>query len=141
MNTELPRRYVLDSYALLVLLHEESGANDVERMIRDAKQGKTLLWMNLINLGEVLYNVLRLRGAEFAAEMEAEIFQLPIEFVTSNWTIVRKAAFIKWRTPIAFADCFAAATAITYQAELVTGDPEFEKLDVEISICWLPRKK
>jgi len=45
MNTELPRRYVLDSYALLVLLHEESGANqDVERMIRDAKQGRTLLW-------------------------------------------------------------------------------------------------
>jgi len=52
-----------------------------------------------------------------------------------------KAAFIKWQTPIAFANCFAAATAITYQAELVTGDPEFEKLDVEISICWLPRKK
>ena len=43
MNTELPRRYVLDSYALLVLLHEESGANDVERMIRDAKQSRTLL--------------------------------------------------------------------------------------------------
>ena len=48
------------------------------------------------------------------------------------------AAHLKARTPIAYADCFAAALAIFQEAILVTGDPEFNKIkSAELKIEWL----
>ena len=41
--------------------------------------------------------------------------------------------------PISFADAFAAAAAFQQHATLVTGDPEFNKLQEIIKIEMLPR--
>jgi ribonuclease VapC len=38
---------------------------------------------------------------------------------------------------ISYADCFAAATALRYEATILTGDPEFKKIESLVSIEWL----
>jgi ribonuclease VapC len=58
----------------------------------------------------------------------------------ADWELTRGAAKIKAKGKIAYADCFAAALAKKQNAELITGDPEFEQLSGQIKIRWLPQK-
>lgn len=46
----------------------------------------------------------------------------------------------KVKYSIQLAECFYAATALSHSAAVITGDPEFEKIQEDISIKWLPRK-
>lgn len=50
---------------------------------------------------------------------------------------VIEAARLKAGHAVAFADCFAAATALRERAVLVTGDPEFAKFGGALKIDWL----
>ncbi|RMG00122.1 MAG: type II toxin-antitoxin system VapC family toxin, partial [Nitrospirae bacterium] len=38
---------------------------------------------------------------------------------------------------ISFADCFALATAITNDAKIITGDPEFSKVEHLVEVVWI----
>jgi len=46
------------------------------------------------------------------------------------------AAALKGRFPIAYADGFAAALAQKYNCPLVTGDPEFRRVD-QLELDWI----
>ena len=48
-----------------------------------------------------------------------------------------RAAELKARYPISYADAFALASAIEHQAELVTGDPEFRQVENLVKIVWV----
>jgi predicted nucleic acid-binding protein len=62
---------------------------------------------------------------------------MAIEVVDVNWELTRMAAEFKSKGKISYADCFAAALAKNYKAELITGDKEFKTLEGEIKILWL----
>jgi ribonuclease VapC len=49
---------------------------------------------------------------------------------------VLDAARLKSEHAISYADCFAAATAIKEGASIVTGDPEFKKVENKAPIIW-----
>jgi len=68
---------------------------------------------------------------------EAEIFRLPVEFVETDWDLIREAAMIKSQYPMAFADCFAAAVAQHTDALIMTGDPEFKLIEDQVKIQWI----
>jgi predicted nucleic acid-binding protein len=57
--------------------------------------------------------------------------------VDANWEISRQAAMYKSIGGMSYADCFAAALAKLRNAELVTGDKEFKKVEKDIKISWL----
>ena len=38
---------------------------------------------------------------------------------------------------VSYADCFATATALKYNGVIVTGDPEFEKIEHKVDIDWI----
>ena len=42
---------------------------------------------------------------------------------------------IKANYSIAYADCFAASLALAKNAIIVTGDPEFKKIEEAVNIC------
>lgn len=109
---------VLDSWAVLCLLQgEEPGATRVERALADRPV------MSWINLGEVEYILLRRRAQAEAATAIRDIqFVVAVELPTE--AVVRKAAAIKAAHTMAYADAFAAATALGHDAQLWTGDPE-----------------
>ena len=108
----------LDSWALLAWLDGDEPAADLVQTAFETGRP----WMSWINLGEVAYQLERRHGAEEAA---ATVARLRAVLALDDVTAVRVlgAARIKAAQPIAFADCFAAATAIARDATLFTGDP------------------
>jgi predicted nucleic acid-binding protein len=79
--------------------------------------------MSWINLGEV-FSVIRRAHSEYrAAETIRDLRDvLTPELPTA--TRVIEAARITADHPLAYADAFAAATAVAHDAELWTGDPQ-----------------
>ena len=51
--------------------------------------------------------------------------------------LIFRAAELKARYPISYADAFALASAIEHQAELVTGDPELRRVEHLVGIVWV----
>jgi predicted nucleic acid-binding protein len=133
------KRYVLDSYALIAYFEGEAGCEQVKGLLEQASDGECALLMSVINLGEVLYVVERERGLPQAQKTLARIDELPIDLVDADRYLTLAAAHIKAQHPIAYADCFAAALAQTEGATLITGDPEFERAEIDASlpILWL----
>jgi predicted nucleic acid-binding protein len=67
---------------------------------------------------------------------------LPVSVKDATRGRVRRAAELKSRYTIAYADAFAVATAVEFNATLLTGDPEIEPLEGEqnLKVEWLPKK-
>ena len=131
---------VLDAWAMLAWLQDEKPASDKVRTFLDlAESGEVELMINLINLGEVYYRIIRLKGEEMAKAFWRDFRGMPIQLlgVTKSLTLI--AAGFKGRYPIAYADAFAAATAEVERCPLVTGDPELRVLEGVIEIEWLRR--
>jgi predicted nucleic acid-binding protein len=131
--------YVLDSYALLAYFEAEPGSDQVGKLLEAAKEGKCHLYLSVVNLGEVMYIVERERGLPRAQETLTRIDELPIEVVDADRSLTLAAAHLKTDSPIAYADCFAAALSLNLNAFLVTGDSEFHKIksDSSVQIKWL----
>jgi len=129
------KKKVLDSFALLAYLKMEGTFEKVKGLLAAED---TLLLMNEINLGETYYILAKERGIEKAEYFINTILpSLSIKSVSNNFQDVLQAARIKAEYSIAYADCFAAATAIKAEASLVTGDPEFKKVQKIVEIDWM----
>lgn len=97
-----------------------------------------LLLMNEINLGETFYILARERGMERAEYFLGTILpSLRIERVSNRFEDVIGAARIKAQYPLSFADCFAVTTALKEKAHIVTGDPEFKRVEKIAQIEWM----
>lgn len=109
----------LDSWAVLAWLDgDEPATAPVEEAFEDGRP-----WMSWLNLGEVAYQVERHHGAGDASSVVRQLRgALALDEVSPDRVLA--AAKIKAAHPIAFADCFAAATAVARDAVLYTGDPE-----------------
>jgi ribonuclease VapC len=130
---------VLDSWVLLALFEDEPAAEEAERLLTRASEGRDKLLLSVINWGEIYYSILRVEGEEIAEEKAREIAALPIEIVPveSDLVLARQAAVYKATKKLSYADCLAAALAKIRKAALVTGDPEFRQMESEIKISWL----
>lgn len=145
-------RIVLDSWAILAWLDGEpagemvrdilawaGGDDNSARRVKRRFKGlhrRPELFVNLINLGEVLYVLTRRVGEAEARMVVGEIQAGPIEVVEVSEELVFLAASFKADLPIAYADAFAVATAETVGGGLLTGDPELESLTV-VPLLWL----
>ena len=94
-------------------------------------------YMSQINLGEVYYKTIRVVGPDEARGFLENFFRLPINLILPDSELIWKASEIKAAYPISFADCFAAATALRYEAVILTGDPDFKKIASIVSVEWL----
>jgi predicted nucleic acid-binding protein len=123
---------------MLAWLQDEKPASDKVRSFLDvAESGEMKLMMNLINLGEVYYRLIRSKGEEVAKAFWRDFRGMPIQLLSVTRSLTLIAAGFKGRYPIAYADAFAAATAKVERCPLVTGDPELKALEGAIEIEWL----
>ena len=136
-NTDKKKNYILDSYALLAYFADEEGREPVEKLLTDALNDEVLIKMTVINLGEVIYITERKRGLPDAQLTLSRVKELPIKLINIDEDLALAAAHIKAEYSIAYADCFAAALSNLQKAVLLTGDPEFKKLEKDIEIFWL----
>jgi len=138
-----PAAYVLDSFALLAYLDGEVGMARVRSVLEGAAARHHIVYLSLINLGEVLYITERERGLVEARRTLGAVDQLPVEVVGVSRATVLAAAHIKARFPVSYADAFAVFTAQDHGGVVVTGDPAFEALAdaALVAVEWLPRRR
>ena len=115
------------------------AAARVRGLIEEASRKQLPILLSAINWGEVFYIACRLHGEIPAREAEIKLRQLPIVVVAADLDRATRAAAIKQKHNLGYADAFAAELAIDRGAWLVTADPEFTKLGKMLSVYSLPR--
>jgi ribonuclease VapC len=131
------KRYVLDSYAVIAYFEDEPGADRVAMVLRQLIRGKAKGFMSVVNWGEVYYNTMREQGVSEAEKVILQLDKFPVQIVDVNKDLAYEAAKLKGEFRIAYADCFAVALSVKLKADLVTGDPDFKKLQERIAIQWI----
>jgi len=124
---------VFDTEALLIFYLDEPGAETVREMLERTQKGQSKGYLNIVNLTEFKY-ILQRHDPQLAEEKERNLraFGLEIIPVLDNelWKV---AAAIKAEHRLSLADSFAAATARTKRAKLVTGrDEEYKSAGIPL---------
>lgn len=132
-----PKAVVLDSWAVLAYLEDESSGPAVADLIAESQVSGYPLYLSVVNAGEVWYILAREVSEAEAENAIANLQQLGIQFVEVTWPVARLAATFKVKGKMSYADCFAAALAKEKKAELLTGDNEFRQVEDEIAIRWI----
>ncbi len=128
---------ILDTFALIAFFEDEPGADFVRELLLEAESKNIKLAMTVVNLGEVWYSIARTVSPEQADATVQEIRGMSIEIIDADWKLTHQAAIYKARGGISYADCYAAALAKLRKAEVITGDPEFQKLKDEVTTAWI----
>ena len=110
---------VLDSWAVLRYLENKEPAAS---LVSDLLEGERPL-MSWINLGEVHYIIRRTSGEQAAMETVRDLRDV-LDVRLPDERLVLAAARLKADYPMAYADAFGAALAMSEAAPLWTGDRE-----------------
>ncbi|MEW5818290.1 MAG: type II toxin-antitoxin system VapC family toxin, partial [Spirochaetota bacterium] len=132
----MKKKTLLDSFALLVYLKKEDKYHTVKDILSSGADNPVI--MNELNIGETYYILARERMIEHADYfIEVILPSLPITIVSNSFEQIIEASRIKAKYPISYVDCFAVATAQKEKAVIVTGDPEFKKVEGLVKIEWV----
>jgi PIN domain nuclease of toxin-antitoxin system len=138
----MAERIVLDAHAMLAFLGDEPGAQEVGQILSTGEP-----WMTLVALGEVAYILERSAGVAAADEVWANLRAeeraggVPVAWLEVDDTLVRRAASIKARGGLSYADAFAVAAAAVLDCPILTGDPEFRVAEqTGVTVRWLARR-
>lgn len=94
-------------------------------------------YINAVNLGEIIYTTKREFGEQKKLEALANIERLNFIILPATNKLIFQSAEYKAMHSISYADCFVLASAIEYNAVIVTGDPEFKKVEHLAAIFWV----
>jgi ribonuclease VapC len=122
---------------MLTYFQDEPAAERVEQLLEAARRGEASLYLSLINLGEVAYIIERRYGQGRWHVVQTLVDRWPVQVVSIDRERVLNAAHIKAYHPISYADAFAVALAQELNAPVVTGDPEFHKVEEFVQVLWL----
>ena len=129
--------YLFDSHALLRFFQAEAGHEKVMRLLEQIRKAHLQKYLNPINLGEIIYSTKREFGDQKKIEVLAHIERLNFTVLPVPNSLVFQAAEYKAEYSISYADCFALASAVEHRAAVVTGDPEFKKVEHLVEVVWV----
>jgi len=133
--------YVLDTSALLTLIEDEAGADEVQHILESAISGNAEIVVSFMSFMEVFYITLQERDMEEAHARVHLMKSLPVTRVESTASMGTAAAGLKAKHRISVADAWIAALALERNAVLIHKDPEFEQTEDEIESFKLPYKE
>jgi len=129
--------FIFDSHALLKFFQKEKGYEKVVHLLEEIKKAGATKYINAVNLGEIIYSTKREFGDQKKLEVLANIERLNFTILTVSNSLIFQAAEYKAQYRISYADCFILASAIEHKAIIVTGDPEFKKVEHLVNIMWV----
>ncbi len=130
---------VLDSFALLVLFERQRGWELVHAQLDDAISNGYSHPMSAINFGEFYYMDAQNYGFEHAERSRELADLLPIDIHVPTFQDIMDAAHLKGGGHASYADCFAADLAMKLNLPVLTGDPDFQRLEAHgVKVEWLP---
>jgi predicted nucleic acid-binding protein len=122
-----------------VLRGRPGVAEKVRHLLGEALRLDLPLLMSAINWSEVFYLAWKHHGESRAHQAETNVQQMPISIPTADRERATRAAVLKQKHGLGYADAFAAELAIDHGAWLVTSDPDFEKVGKGLKLHTLPR--
>jgi ribonuclease VapC len=129
--------FIFDSHALLKFFQKEKGYEKVFHLLEEIKKTGAAKYINAINLGEIIYSTKKEFGDQKKLEILANIERLDFTILPIPNSLIFRAAEYKAQYALSYADCFALASAVEHKATLVTGDPEFKKVEHLVDIVWI----
>ncbi len=129
--------FIFDSHAILKLFQKERGYEKIVGLIENIKKTGGIKYINPINVGEIIYSVKREFGDQKKIEAIANIERLNFTILPISNNLIYQAAEYKAQYSISYADCFVLASAKEQNAVIVTGDPEFKKVESLVEIFWV----
>jgi predicted nucleic acid-binding protein len=104
-----------------------------------AERGELRLLICRINFGEIHYNFAINRRLGNIPGVQFDIANFPWQLVSVDDALVDEAAELKSLHPISYADAFVAALARRHHAPVITGDPDFQRLNAAgvVQLDWL----
>lgn len=131
------QRILLDAYGLLLFLQKEGPYQVIKTLFRNAQMENNPVLVNEMSLGEVFHITASVHSIEKAEAFMPLLEVLPLDIISNCLDDIMQAARIKARYGIGTVNSLVVATATIRKAMLVTGDPEFNKVDRVIPIQWL----
>jgi predicted nucleic acid-binding protein len=134
--------YIFDACALIAFLDKETGKGyeTVSDLLERAGRGEISLCMSHVNLVEVYYRYIQMKGTEIADAIMESARTLPIKFI-SNITdeIYFETARCKARYPMSLGDAFLCGTAKSLTAVIVTKDKDIKYAEKpeSLSVLWI----
>ena len=129
--------FIFDSHALLKFFQKEKGYENVTHVLQEIRKTGATQYINAINLGEIIYSTKREFGDHKKLEVLANIERLNFTILPVPNNLIFQAAEYKAQYALSCADCFALASAVESKATLVTGDPEFKKVEHLVDVVWI----
>ena len=122
--------YVLDTSAILAVLHGEDGYESVEEILRGAAVDEAVtVRIPFLALMEVEYQLLRELSMNDAEHWLNLVVSWPVHVVESFLEWRHIAAAVKSQGKLSLADAWMAALALLNDATLVHKDPEFDLVE------------
>ena len=137
MKSRKKRNYVVDSFAILMYLQQGQGWQETKQLLRHWRRERRKAKLSWINWGEIYYSVWKGFGQEKAQETMGLVAAFPLELEPVDFDLVRSAAELKAQHSLSYADAFCAATALRYNAIVLTGDPDFHSVEKLIDVHWI----
>ncbi len=131
------QNYIFDSHALLKFLQKEEGYQRVIEIFEHIKSNRIKKYLHAVNLGEIIYNTKREFGDQRKLEVLAGIERLDFIILSASNELIYQAAEYKAEYSISYADCFLLASALEHKSIIVTGDPDFKKVESLVEIVWV----
>jgi uncharacterized protein with PIN domain len=119
---------VLDASAIIAALLDEPARDGVEELLR---AGATVPRVSAVNLGEIVDQMVRVRGREFEDVLDRlmwlaaaglEIAEVDLESGALAG-FLRSTHYRRRDKDLSMADCHALATALVFDDSLATSDP------------------
>lgn len=132
--------YVLDANAVVRYFSagDGQGGKKVRGLFEQAERNQARLSMSVINMGEVLYILLRYLGEQRAFHY-IQVLRHAVTMIEADANGAIEAATLKHQYKLGYADSFAASLALSSKATLVSADTSFEK--VGKSLKWMRLSK
>ncbi len=134
-----PGIFVVDAWPVLEWYRRREPASQLfERFLTRAAVDNSTLLMSRMNYGEIRYKAREYFSSDAVETLLREIASL-VELISVDDDLIVEAADLKFRYKCSYADGFAAALAVRNGAALVTGDPDFLKLQSAgvLRLVWL----
>lgn len=134
------KKYVLDTSAILTLLQDEAGTEQIVAILSEHIQNKCIAMISVLTLVELYYKFNRKYDVATADKIINNIMALQLIVQDFDQSLVAIAGQFKTTGALFFADACIGALAKNEQAILVHKDPEFAILANFIQQQILPFK-
>lgn len=135
------KRYVLDANAVITHYEGRNGSEKVQKILKAAANGEAEIYISVINVAEVFAALWKKHGEANARKGVQIIVASPIIVIEASLAVSIQAGEIRAKFHTGMGDSFAALSAMSKRATLVTADPDFRKFGDKLRVLWLPSHK